>query len=169
MKDTPVSRSPPKSRSRTRTPTSENNYLSWKNLQPFVMLVDKKESKDLVSESTTPAIAATTNPTDPAVLRLSSKEVFVTTTAEETSTGRRNLARAGITTTTASTDTATENTAQSTATKRERTENAAEPQKSRQKSTFGKPGTAHRRGDQPGQKMARKHAVSSIVTLLTTL
>jgi hypothetical protein len=132
------------------------------------MLVDKKKSKDLASESTMAVIAATMNPIDPAVPKLSSKEASETTTAEETSTGRRSLARAGITTTTVSTDTATENTAQSTVTRRERTENAAEPQKSRLKSTFGKPGTAHRRGDQPGQMMDRKHAVSSIVTLLTT-
>jgi hypothetical protein len=115
------------------------------------MLVDKRKSKDLVSKSTTAVLVVTTNPTGPAVQKLSLKEVVETTTAEKTSIGRRSLARVGTTITTASTDTATENTAQSTVTRRERTENAAELRKLRQRSTFEKPGTAHRREDQPGQ------------------
>jgi hypothetical protein len=81
------------------------------------------------------------------------KEAAETTTAGETSIGRRSLVRTGITTTTASIDTATRNIAQSTVTKRESTENVTEPQKLRQKSKFEKPGTAHRRGDRPGQRM----------------
>jgi hypothetical protein len=133
------------------------------------MPVGKRKYKDLVSKSTTAVLVVTTNPTGPAVLKSLLKEAAETTTAEETSIGRRSLARTGTTTTTASTDTATENTAQSTVTKRERTANAAELRKSRQRSTFGRPGTAHRREDQRGQKIIREHAGSSIVTLFTTL
>jgi hypothetical protein len=83
------------------------------------MLADKKRSKDLVSEFTTIAIAATMNPTDPAAPKSSLRQLVETTTIEETGTVRRSLVRADIMIKTASIDTATEKLAQSTVTKTE--------------------------------------------------
>lgn len=154
-------------KSLTHTPTSGNNFVFWKNLPPSVMLADKTRSKDLVSEFTMIAIAATMNLTDPAAPKSSLRQLAETTTIGETGTVRRSLARADIM---IKTDTATENIAQSTVTKTaEGIENATELQMRRRRSTSANTGTEHRRGDPPGRKRIQEHAGSFIVTPLTTL
>lgn len=133
------------------------------------MLTDKKKSRGLVSEFTMTAPAATMNPIDPAIPRLSSKEIAEMITIEETGTARRRLARAGTMIETASIDTATENIAQTTVTKTEGIENATELQMWKERPTFANTGTELRRGDPPGRKRIREHAGSFYVTPLTIL